>query len=313
MSKRDKSLQALELPLSATLDDVEKAYYELVKVWHPDRFQSDESLRKKAEERTKEINVSYQYLIHNWSDSYSHYSNSKSQREKEKEASKEPEQEEVKQEARKVPPRSGLKDGALRKVYEMVFGFLLLTGVLLYAFYSSNLMNFFNKASSQNGLAKEEYLPIKEELKRSAERKQLSNENKLKASFVTKGLPGESFSPVPGASVSFGSRKTAPAIIKAAIACNAKSIKRQLNKNPAEIKTVDKNGNTALSWAAKQGCSSVAKILIEKNADINHASSNGFSPLIWANLHKRKEVAKLLTSAGAKQPPSYWQKNRLKE
>jgi uncharacterized protein YecT (DUF1311 family) len=63
---RDRYLAAcsvLEVTEDATLAEIRTAYRDLAKVWHPDRFGSnDERLRKKAENRLKAINDAYDYL-----------------------------------------------------------------------------------------------------------------------------------------------------------------------------------------------------------------------------------------------------------
>ena len=52
----------LELKSGASLDQVKKAWRDLVLVWHPDRFPNNESLQRKAGERLKEINAAYEML-----------------------------------------------------------------------------------------------------------------------------------------------------------------------------------------------------------------------------------------------------------
>ncbi len=53
----------LDLDSSATARDIREAYLDLVKVWHPDRFQDDSPrLRLKAEEKLKTINRAYEVL-----------------------------------------------------------------------------------------------------------------------------------------------------------------------------------------------------------------------------------------------------------
>ena len=47
----------LDLEPGASLEDVERSYRELVKVWHPDRFRRDPKLRAKAEEKLSRINL----------------------------------------------------------------------------------------------------------------------------------------------------------------------------------------------------------------------------------------------------------------
>jgi len=55
-------LQMLGLGMNASAAEIESAYLTLVKVWHPDRFQSDQKLRRANEERLKEINAAHDYL-----------------------------------------------------------------------------------------------------------------------------------------------------------------------------------------------------------------------------------------------------------
>ena len=56
MDDRQRYLSTLGLDPSATTGQVREAYRDLVKVWHPDRFEHDPRLRQKAQERLKEIN-----------------------------------------------------------------------------------------------------------------------------------------------------------------------------------------------------------------------------------------------------------------
>jgi uncharacterized protein YecT (DUF1311 family) len=57
------SCSVLEVSENATLAEIRTAYRDLAKVWHPDRFGSnDDRLRKKAENRLKAINDAYDYL-----------------------------------------------------------------------------------------------------------------------------------------------------------------------------------------------------------------------------------------------------------
>ncbi len=54
--------QTLELPIGADLPQVQKAWREMVTVWHPDRFPNNPDLQRKAQERTKQINNAYDIL-----------------------------------------------------------------------------------------------------------------------------------------------------------------------------------------------------------------------------------------------------------
>ena len=55
-------LEKLGLEPGASREDVKKAYRDLSKVWHPDRFSEDPALQKKAEEQLKAINDAYNHL-----------------------------------------------------------------------------------------------------------------------------------------------------------------------------------------------------------------------------------------------------------
>jgi hypothetical protein len=50
----------LGLTNEATAEEVRQAYRDLAKIWHPERFgEEDTRLRKKAEEKLKQINIAY--------------------------------------------------------------------------------------------------------------------------------------------------------------------------------------------------------------------------------------------------------------
>lgn len=56
MDKRAEYLHTLGLGPDATWEEVTQTYKDLMRVWHPDRFPSDERLRKKAEQESQRIN-----------------------------------------------------------------------------------------------------------------------------------------------------------------------------------------------------------------------------------------------------------------
>lgn len=58
-----ESYRTLELDYGASPDEVRQGYKDMVRVWHPDRFYEDPRLRKKAEEKLKEINRAYGDLM----------------------------------------------------------------------------------------------------------------------------------------------------------------------------------------------------------------------------------------------------------
>ena len=57
-----KCYQILELDETASAEDVKRAWRQMAKVWHPDRFPNDESLQQKALEKLKGINAAYESL-----------------------------------------------------------------------------------------------------------------------------------------------------------------------------------------------------------------------------------------------------------
>ncbi len=54
--------RVLELKPTAAPEEIQQAYRELVKVWHPDRFPNDPRLREKATGKLQEINEAYEVL-----------------------------------------------------------------------------------------------------------------------------------------------------------------------------------------------------------------------------------------------------------
>ncbi len=52
-----------DLDMSATVDEVNEAYKDLVAVWHPDRFPNNPRLRRKAEEKLKFLNDAHEKVL----------------------------------------------------------------------------------------------------------------------------------------------------------------------------------------------------------------------------------------------------------
>ena len=61
MTERE-ALRLLHLEQGCSQDQLRRAYLDLVKVWHPDRFQGDAQLRAKAERTLQSINEAYALL-----------------------------------------------------------------------------------------------------------------------------------------------------------------------------------------------------------------------------------------------------------
>lgn len=59
----EECCRVLGITPGASNGEIKRAYRDLVKVWHPDRFSNDLRLQTKAQERLKQINVAYEALI----------------------------------------------------------------------------------------------------------------------------------------------------------------------------------------------------------------------------------------------------------
>ena len=57
-----RALHLLEIERGVSLEEMRQSYRDLVRVWHPDRFEADARLRAKAAARLAEINQAYRYL-----------------------------------------------------------------------------------------------------------------------------------------------------------------------------------------------------------------------------------------------------------
>jgi curved DNA-binding protein CbpA len=58
----DDCYRLLDLKPGASVEDARQAHRDLTKVWHPDRFGHDAALRRKAEEKLKEINEAWKTI-----------------------------------------------------------------------------------------------------------------------------------------------------------------------------------------------------------------------------------------------------------
>jgi hypothetical protein len=62
MNDIQQALRILGLGVNATGPEIKQTYRDLAKIWHPDRFPNDPSLRLKAQDKLKEINGAYSIL-----------------------------------------------------------------------------------------------------------------------------------------------------------------------------------------------------------------------------------------------------------
>lgn len=63
MTATEECYRVLDLQPGASMGELKESYRDLVTVWHPDRFVNNPRLHKKAENKLKSINVSYEYLL----------------------------------------------------------------------------------------------------------------------------------------------------------------------------------------------------------------------------------------------------------
>ena len=57
-----RCLKILELESPGSIEEAKKAYRDLVRVWHPDRFEGNPRLKQKAEKKLREINLAFNFL-----------------------------------------------------------------------------------------------------------------------------------------------------------------------------------------------------------------------------------------------------------
>lgn len=58
----DDAYRILEVSPSANAEEVKAAHRDLTKVWHPDRFATDATMQRRAEEKLKAINEAYEVI-----------------------------------------------------------------------------------------------------------------------------------------------------------------------------------------------------------------------------------------------------------
>src|SRR5262249_15683475 len=62
----------------------------------------------------------------------------------------------------------------------------------------------------------------------------------------------------------------------------------------------DRNGNTALMYAAERGNKELNKLLIDSGADVNARNNSGETALVISGEAKHDDISELLKQAGAK-------------
>ena len=67
----------------------------------------------------------------------------------------------------------------------------------------------------------------------------------------------------------------------------------------ADLKSQDKDGDTALHGAAETGNVEIMRLLLDKGADLNAKNKQGGTPLMWAAVFGNDDAVRLLLSRGA--------------
>ena len=76
-------------------------------------------------------------------------------------------------------------------------------------------------------------------------------------------------------------------------------VKSLVMANPDMVFSKDRNGVTALHWAAHKGRKKLVKLLLDCKVDVNSADYRDDTPLHWAAYQGHKDVAEVLLANGA--------------
>jgi ankyrin repeat protein len=71
------------------------------------------------------------------------------------------------------------------------------------------------------------------------------------------------------------------------------------HKDIIDVNAADEKRHTLLHWAAREGATEIAKLLIDKGADVNAIDYIGSTPLHIALWKGDKDIAELLIEKGA--------------
>jgi uncharacterized protein len=88
-----------------------------------------------------------------------------------------------------------------------------------------------------------------------------------------------------------------PLLIEATLAGDVKRVRSHIQSN-ADL-NVTYNTNTALTYAARDGFTEIARLLIDAGAEVNWIDREGVTPLILASLKGHTEIVQLLLDHGA--------------
>ncbi|MEM6254727.1 MAG: ankyrin repeat domain-containing protein [Cyanobacteria bacterium P01_D01_bin.156] len=93
------------------------------------------------------------------------------------------------------------------------------------------------------------------------------------------------------------SNETVPPLVNATLMGDLETVERLL-QNGTDPNLVY-NTNTALTYAARDGFTEIAYLLIEYDADVNWIDGEGVTPLILASFKDHIDIVRLLLAHGA--------------
>lgn len=324
-------LQTLGVDDKASWVQIREGYKQQIKVWHPDRFIDDESLHKKAEEKTKEILYALRRLDELKQDLGSEFDQNISflQLYAEKTGGGKGAHGRATHEDRSMgyiaesfadwsTVSSSLSDSIHRGVKAirnsippMPMRTRRRTTTILkrtrkikrfsgtYFLITFGLTLVLSTIGAYNVL---QLLPEENQnndetgLTRTAERELLQMLLKEPAPNYEKNLDAT-------ARLKLANKRKSekrPALINAAMSCKTKQATKLVQQGQ-NIDVVDSLGHTALIWAAKRNCSATTKLLLERGADPLARSTNGFTALRWAKWYRNTQTIKILHQYKVKQ------------
>ncbi len=290
MSDLHKYLEVLELPPGASWDDVTKAYRDLIKVWHPDRFAHDDGLRTRAENKSKLLNEAVRQLRR-------HYRKTQ-----------------LLKRSDWVKPESGVEPSVNRPGTWSAADSRVSNGSLwrhgpkvsssrnwesdadmLTRYRNNRLVRHVGKfmVVSTVGLSIALLMSIGYP---QISLLSLTLDTQAKPAGATelsdyRVVAGPPLKPESNSSHPW-IPEIKPALVEQAANCNTAQLARLLD-NGADVNVSDLTGDTALAWAARTNCIGGARLLLEHGANTNSVAKNGFTPKDWARWAKNYRLLTL--------------------
>ncbi len=306
-----KYLTQLELPPSASWDDVQKAYRDLIRVWHPDRFPTDEKLRSRAEQKAKDLNEAIRYLRR-------HYRKTMLIR-RDPLQSNDPKTSVhaggkyafggTHQRVRPEPDlTSAAATGASSYSRHRSFGVRRAEAFSVVKVAATNLIAFCGMCL---GIAALSSIGIPDFHFASA-----ASTSSSAPPFSGRRIDGGRLIAPAAAGADadlrlspddvdrFAAARSAPPrppLIRAAMRCDTGALKRLLEARGTDVNSTDENGDSALSWTARLNCISGVRLLLDSGIETRTTANNGFTPLRWAEWARNTEIAELIKAGGAGQ------------